>query len=66
MKIRLNGQDKVLTEAQNLSALIASYRPDNPRVIAEVNGEIVRQPQWDSIHLSDGDRVELVCFVGGG
>jgi len=37
-----------------------------PPVITELNGQIIKVPQRESIVLKDGDTVELVSFVGGG
>ena len=39
-------------------------RPD--RVAVELNGEIAPRPQWPELSIQDGDRVEIVHFVGGG
>ena len=35
-------------------------------VVLELNGSIVARADWPSASLVDGDRVELVGFVGGG
>jgi thiamine biosynthesis protein ThiS len=36
------------------------------RVAVELNREIVPRDQWDRTQLADGDRLEIVHFVGGG
>jgi sulfur carrier protein len=36
------------------------------RVAVELNREIVPRAQWDDTQLHDGDRLEIVHFVGGG
>ncbi len=36
------------------------------RLAVEVNRKIVRKAEWGSTSLSDGDKVEIVNFVGGG
>ena len=36
------------------------------RVAVELNREIVPRTQWDETQLSEGDRLEIVHFVGGG
>ena len=33
---------------------------------AAVNMNIVKQDSWDSYTLKDGDKLELLDFVGGG
>ncbi len=66
MKITLNGQEKQLTAAFNLESLIKQSRQNTTRVIAEVNGRIVKSTDWDQTVVQDGDVIELVSFVGGG
>ena len=39
-------------------------RPD--RVAVELNSEIAPRTQWPELEIKDGDRVEIVHFVGGG
>jgi len=36
------------------------------RVAVELNKKIVRRVEWDSTTISEGDRLEVVHFVGGG
>ena len=39
---------------------------DTKRVAVELNGEIILKSQYESIYFNNGDRVEVVSFVGGG
>ena len=39
---------------------------DTKRVAVELNGDILPKSQYENTYLKDGDRVEIVCFVGGG
>ena len=66
MKIKLNGKEKEYQAHLNLKEIIAEYSPSRQRIIAEVNGQIIRNQQWEQTRLNDGDRIELVSFVGGG
>jgi len=66
MKITLNGQKKELNSSSSLFELIQNFASDNQRIIAEVNGEIVQNPNWNDIQIKEGDSVELISFVGGG
>jgi len=36
------------------------------RVAVELNRQIVPRAQWNDTRLQDGDRLEIVHFVGGG
>jgi sulfur carrier protein len=39
-------------------------KPD--RVAVELNRELISRAQWSTTPLSDGDKLEIVHFVGGG
>jgi len=66
MKINLNGQPKELLNAFNLKVTIDQFAKNKLPVIAELNGEIIKNPDWEKTILKDGDTLELVSFVGGG
>lgn len=51
------------TSLQSLVELLA-LAPE--RLAVELNLEVVRRAEWPRIMLSEGDRVEIVHFVGGG
>ncbi|OQA33136.1 MAG: Sulfur carrier protein ThiS [Betaproteobacteria bacterium ADurb.Bin341] len=46
--------------------LLAKKQLAPERVVVELNGAIVKRPQWGETMLREGDTVEIVCFVGGG
>ena len=48
-----------------MAATVSSGRPTE-RVAVEKNGEIVPRALYGKTRLEDGDRVEIVSFVGGG
>ena len=67
--ITLNGSEKVLSgmgEAPTVDSLVASLGLRADRVALERNGEIVSRAEWPATAIVNGDRVELVHFVGGG
>ena len=66
MEITLNGQNKTIQGAVDLQTLIQKFCKGTQNVIVEVNGTVVRSPQWPQRILQHGDRVELVKLVGGG
>ena len=65
VKIRLNGEDRVVT-AGNLLALIDEIGLDGRKLAIERNYEIVPRSVYLETHLADGDQLEIVTFVGGG
>ena len=66
MKILINGRTHELAGPQPLSGVIQDICKENPYVIAELNGGIVPKDLWQGTQIHEGDRVELVSFVGGG
>ena len=65
----LNGQTRTfdsLSQPSNLDSLIAELALKGDRVAVEHNGEIVPRAAWPQTTLTEGDRLEVVHFVGGG
>jgi thiamine biosynthesis protein ThiS len=66
MNLQINGEDKTYDAPLTLAALIATMGLKSDRVAVELNRDIVPRDQWEQTSLSDGDRLEIVHFVGGG
>jgi sulfur carrier protein len=66
MKVFVNGEEKDLSSATSLSELITALDLPVARIAIELNREVVRRSDWGSTMLNDGDRIEIVHFVGGG
>ena len=66
MKLILNGAEREFLAAISLADLVQQLGMTSNRVAAELNRQIVSRDQWSSTILHDGDRLELVHFVGGG
>lgn len=66
MKIKLNGREKELADRQSLKDVIGQFGRNPEHLIAEINGDIVRPSQWDTIVIQEGDVIEILNFVGGG
>jgi thiamine biosynthesis protein ThiS len=69
MQFVLNGQSRdfpQLAPGANLQDLIADLNLKGDRVAVEHNGTIVPRVEWTHTGLSEGDRLEVVHFVGGG
>ncbi len=66
MRIFLNGESQDVAAGTSVEALVLTLT-DDPRGIAiERNLEIVPKAEHGSTLLEDGDRLEVVQFVGGG
>ena len=65
MKLIINGTERNI-EAQDVAQLIEVLAMKGDRVAVELNGEIVSRARWAESTLNDGDKLEIVHFVGGG
>jgi thiamine biosynthesis protein ThiS len=65
MNLTINGETQS-TSAETLGALIEQLGMKPDRVAIELNREIVPRDQWLRTPLHEGDRLEIVHFVGGG
>ena len=68
LTIVLNGQSRSfdLAEPASLEGVVGSLGLKGDRIAVEFNGEIVPRANWGATLLKEGDRLELVHFVGGG
>jgi thiamine biosynthesis protein ThiS len=66
MKLIINGEEKSVDKVSSVSDLLRELGLKADRVAVELNREIAARGSWDSTHLKDGDRLEIVQFVGGG
>jgi sulfur carrier protein len=65
----INGRERSFAELSAgapLSDLIAALELKSDRIAVELNGEIAPKARWPSLTVADGDRLEIVHFVGGG
>ena len=66
MKIVLNGEEMAIEEGLTLKALVERLAEDPRGIAIERNLEIVPKTEHGATVLQDGDRLEVVQFVGGG
>ena len=66
MNIIINGETKVFNENTTVMQLLQTLSLEGKVMAAAVNMDIVKQDKWDEHKLKDGDKVELLDFVGGG
>jgi len=62
----INGEAREVPEGVRLDHLLELFSLPAKRVAVEVNKTVVRKVDWPVIKVSDGDRIEVVHFVGGG
>jgi sulfur carrier protein len=69
LNLQINGQQRTLeglSAPAPLSNVISGLDLKSDRIAIEHNGEIVPRGLWHQVQICDGDRLEIVHFVGGG
>jgi sulfur carrier protein len=69
MNVTINGQSRsleALKPGSSVADLVTALGMQADRVALELNGAIVSRSDWKTVSLGDGDRLEIVHFVGGG
>ena len=66
MEIILNGEKRKLTEGLSVLDLVQQLGFSAERLAVELNLQIIKREQWATSTLKQGDRIEIVQFVGGG
>jgi thiamine biosynthesis protein ThiS len=64
--ITLNGEPRHAAAGQHVAGLLADLGLDTRKVAVERNEAIVPRSRYAETHLADGDRLEIVHFIGGG
>lgn len=66
MRVTVNGEVREAPDSATLADLLASLGIESGRIAVERNLEIAPKSVWREIVLAEGDRLEIVQFVGGG
>lgn len=66
MRLTVNGEDRQVEPSTTVKQLLAALGLQDTLVAVERNQEVVPRAQHESTELREGDRVEVVQFVGGG
>lgn len=66
MRIEINGEGREVEPGATLDELIRQLALVAERLAIERNREVVRRADWPQTRLAEGDRIEIVHFVGGG
>jgi thiamine biosynthesis protein ThiS len=66
MRIILNGETREVTEGRTVAALLSDLDLQAERVAVELNLTIVDRRAFAVTTLREGDRVEVIGFIGGG
>ena len=66
MDITLNGETKRIDSEVTLDRLLDLFSLPRQRVAIELNRSVIARADWPDTILNDGDKIEVVHFVGGG
>jgi sulfur carrier protein len=64
--IHVNGESRTVPSGSTLTALLDELEIRLDRVAVEVNLQIVDRQSFDRQIFQEGDRVEIISFIGGG
>ncbi len=66
MQVVINGEGREIPDNLSIEELLRHLKLRTGRVAVERNREIVKRERWGAVQLQEGDRLEIVHFVGGG
>jgi len=66
MQIIVNGTPRDISDRASLLTLLSELKLNPDTIVAELNREVVQKGKYAEVTLSEGDRLELIRFVGGG
>jgi thiamine biosynthesis protein ThiS len=66
VRVLINGEEKGLPGPISVSDLLDRFELPSQRVAIELNKIVIRKSNWTETLVNDGDRIEVVHFVGGG
>lgn len=66
LRIQVNGEPREVNDGSSLPELIAELQLKPQQIAIELNQQVIRRAKWATTMLRDGDRIEIVHFVGGG
>lgn len=66
MQMQVNGEQRTVPDGLTVAGLLKELdiRPD--RVAIELNLTILDRSEFDRRSLQEGDRIEIISFIGGG
>lgn len=66
MKVFINGEAREIDGEIYLSKLLERFSLPSARIAVELNKQVVRRKDWETIKINDADKIEVIHFVGGG
>jgi len=67
MKLVVNGSDVEVSDGINVTQLLVERKVKMPDMVSvELNETVLQRAEFETTRLREGDRVELLYFMGGG
>ena len=66
MRVQINGDSREFDAELPLDELVKKLSLPAERIAIELNQEVIARKKWPATVIKDGDRLEIVHFVGGG
>jgi len=66
LRVQINGESREVNDQSTLNDLVEELSLSPARIAVELNGQVMRRSEWVQTLLAEGDRLEIVHFVGGG
>src|SRR5690348_12592506 len=66
LRVTINGEERQFTTPVTVQALLTQLGLEPKKIAVERNLEIVPRSRYAEITVTDGDRLEIVHFIGGG
>ncbi len=66
LNVTLNGENKRIGDGLSVAGMLSSLGLDPAKIAVERNLQIVPRSTYDQVQVADGDRYEIVHFIGGG
>ncbi len=65
MRLTINGEERHV-RSQKLGELLGELEVTAPHFAVALNHQVVPRSSYDSTHIQEGDKIEIVHAVGGG
>lgn len=66
ISVQINGEKREVPGEIDLDRLLELFSLPKQRIAIELNNDVVRRGNWQDTLVRDGDKIEVVHFVGGG
>lgn len=66
IQVTVNGEMQEVPETVTLDRFLELFSFPMQRIAVELNNEVIRRTDWPETTINNGDKVEIIHFVGGG